>query len=485
MAFIENIKLVAILESGPDGTEREIQLPLDPTMISTYRHNQAVYISLRQNSDMPTLDRAEIKAVTILKASAVTLNNGSALTDALPPSSRIIITSGSLRYRTAHYSGYLFRSSRINDDLVGYSGYEDEDETVRIATPLSRSEMRNPREEDKELANSLQDHLNDNLEYYHRAIWMNMSPERRFMFLDGIQVVDYSERATYPEGVVRSVASVVENRVIGVAGNSLVVPVAPGFRLDPNIRGQEVDLFALYKPPTPLEPTNISIPTKGIFAEAVTGQCNSCEKIDDTRFWRWSEEPLPDDPTAIQPIGTGSRDGDTGDLTAKDFAQPMILQQNAPALPDPQGLSSLSQLLGTSSFKDITGLDANQRNALQALTSSLQAAQAFGTEAAKLAALGQVLNSKMPQVEKDKLAKEISKSISKGSASKLIDNLDTFARVTDMENRGEISKPDADRIKQSVTDNIVRGSQTVADSPGVRKLLEKSRRKSKINSADQ
>ena len=33
----------------------------------------------------------------------------------------------------------------------------------------------------------------------------------------------------------RSVASVVENRLIGIAGNSLIMPVAPGNQLDPTI----------------------------------------------------------------------------------------------------------------------------------------------------------------------------------------------------------------------------------------------------------
>lgn len=71
------------------------------------------------------------------------------------------------------------------------------------------------------------------------------------MLLDGIRVTDYSEIDEYPEGMVRSVASVVENRIIGIVGKSLVMPVAPGFRLDPNVRGQDIDLLSLYRPPAP------------------------------------------------------------------------------------------------------------------------------------------------------------------------------------------------------------------------------------------
>jgi hypothetical protein len=60
--------------------------------------------------------------------------------------------------------------------------------------------------------------------------------------------------------------------------------------------------------------------------------------------------------------------------------------QNAPAAPAPQGLAAALQLLGNPNvFKDITGLEGNQRNAIEALKSSLEAAQQFGSEAADVA----------------------------------------------------------------------------------------------------
>jgi hypothetical protein len=89
---------------------------------------------------------------------------------------------------------------------------------------LSRQELRRPREEDKEYANSLLKHLNDHLEHYHRAIWVSMDAQRRYMLLDGFIA---------PNSGGRSVASVVENRMVGIIGNCLVMPVARGFHLDP------------------------------------------------------------------------------------------------------------------------------------------------------------------------------------------------------------------------------------------------------------
>ena len=106
-----------------------------------------------------------------------------------------------------------------------------------------------------------------------------MDPNRRYLLLDGVIA---------PDAGGRSVASVVENRVIGVVGNSLVMPVAPGQKLDPTYEFADAtprDLRHLYAS-DPVPPMRISLPTPGVYAEAVPGSCNACEMIDDTRFWR-------------------------------------------------------------------------------------------------------------------------------------------------------------------------------------------------------
>ncbi len=72
---------------------------------------------------------------------------------------------------------------------------------------------------DHPLSAELIEHLNANLEYYHHAIWWTMDPNRRFMLLDGYEA---------PNVGGRSVASVVDNSLIGIVGNSLVMPVALG-----------------------------------------------------------------------------------------------------------------------------------------------------------------------------------------------------------------------------------------------------------------
>ncbi|KTC82986.1 papain-like cysteine protease family protein [Legionella brunensis] len=289
-------------------------------------------------------------------------------TNVLPDFSSIIVTSGFIRYKTSHYEGFLCRFQSIYDDLSPSDG------ATLYAGPTI-DELRDPRKDDIALVNNLIDHLNDNLEYYHKAIWLNMSPERRFLLLDGIILPG--------KGLGRSLASLVENELIGIVGNSLVFPVAQGLNLDPNFGTS--DSLTDYYMVSAGDPINVSVPTKGVYAEAMIGSCNSCEEKDESRFWRWEESPIPDSPTAINPISTDSRRAEPGNLQPTAFPNPMVNIQNAPNAPDPTGLGATLSLLGKAdSFRDITGLTQNQTNALEALKASYDATKTFGQEAAKL-----------------------------------------------------------------------------------------------------
>ncbi|HRI34381.1 MAG TPA: hypothetical protein PLD02_11555, partial [Saprospiraceae bacterium] len=69
----------------------------------------------------------------------------------------------------------------------------------------------------------------------------------------------------------------------------------------------------------------------------------------------------------------------------QQLPNPIVNIQNAPGAPDPSGLAATLGLLGQSNaFKDTTGLEGNQRNAMQAFQSSLDAAQGFAQGAANL-----------------------------------------------------------------------------------------------------
>jgi len=355
--FVQQLEFYLV---HPDGSEVG-PLPVDATLVSRYAPDTPLHVTLRLAADLPPVRRADIRAVRIFPKAA------------LPAESKVLVHSGSMRYRTAHLSHHLFRDARILNDLR-----TDQPDACRVATPTDRVERRNPREEDRELARQLLAHLNEHIEYYHKAIWWEMDPDRRYMLLDGFVA---------PNSGGRSVASVVENRLLGIVGNCLVLPVARGFHLDPTFKADPGDpelLLRHYQPTTPIPPVQVSVPTRGVFAEAVMGQCNSCETIDDTRFWRWHEAPI-DEPTDIQPVSTESRRSDVPDVRPSAMPAPLIAMQNAPAAPDPTGLAVAAQLLGNPNlFRDITGLAANQQNALAAFQSSLEAAKFFAQEGGKL-----------------------------------------------------------------------------------------------------
>lgn len=362
-----------LLDAFTIETDKGVDLKLDLTLLTTFRQNTLQRISIRQSAQTPAhIPREQINAINI----RLDLNK---VQDSLARQSleqfqnkymKIRLRSGSLRYRTDNMAGTLFSGNIDNDIFAKGDG-------AYMPTPLTRDELRNPRGEDVNAANNLIHHLNENLEHYHKCLFFDMTPERRFMLLDGIVAPGKANG--------RSVASVVENRVIGVAGNSLVMPVAPGYQLDPTI-DETFDLFAQYYHEEP-EPMRISIPTKGIYAEAVMGKCNSCEEKDESRFWRWEESPIPDSPnTQILPLNTDTRRADPGNLQPKDFPAPSVNIQNAPNVPDPTGMQNMMQLLGKGdAFRDAMGLNQNQLNALATYQKNMDTAQSFGKEAAELA----------------------------------------------------------------------------------------------------
>jgi acetyl esterase/lipase len=348
-----------------DGSEFEV--PLDATLVSRYAEGIPLYVTLRPRGELPAIPREQISQfkITLASFNAPILGD----VDVLPIDAQVIVNTAKARYETEHKTFLLFNESRVLNDLSG-------GDPVYLPTPVSWSETRNPRDEDRRLADRLLDHLNNALEFYHQAIWGWFDPERRFMLLDSILVPGLNGK---------SVASVVENRVIGIAGNSLIMPVAPGIRLDPRVNneseGDLIDLYAVDNPP----PMRVSVPTRGVYAEAILGDCNSCEEIDDSRYWRWTDAGMLE-PPEIAPVDTGTRTDGEDDLTPTPLPKPLVSIQNAPELPTPTGLGEVFKLLAKGdTFTDITGLEGTQKNARAAFDAALSTASAMATQAAGLA----------------------------------------------------------------------------------------------------
>jgi competence ComEA-like helix-hairpin-helix protein len=185
--FVQHLQFFAV-----DAGNGRTRLPVDTTLVTDFVNDRPLYVSLRLSGALPPVARKNVAYLEISDISGI-LNLP--FLQILPAGSKVLVHSGSLRYRTRHSSGHLFRDARIMNDLMG-------GDVVRIHTPLDREELRNPREEDKELMRRLLDHLNEQIERYHHHLWQSFSDAKRYMLLDGFLA---------PNAGGRSVASVVEN----------------------------------------------------------------------------------------------------------------------------------------------------------------------------------------------------------------------------------------------------------------------------------
>jgi len=339
--FIDTMEIDAISDNG-----RVEKLDLDLTMLSNYRKGYPIKVTI-STKNKQNINRKQIKYIRFR-----------ANTD-VKPSSKIILRSAYLHYKTKHLNEYILRKDRVNNDIINSIEENGNTKTdaALIYTPLLDREDRNPRKEDKESATALINFLNEHLEMSHKIIWSSMDSSRLFGLLDGYLA---------PNSGGKSVASVVENKIMGIVGNNLVLKVVPGERLDPLFKN--INLYEHYTTTTKPEPFRISIPTKGVYVESVMGSCVSCEEIDDTRHWRFEDVPCGTKPVAINPISTDSRKSPAPNLEAKNLPTNIIHMQNTPSAPDPTGLGSMYNLLSKSGiFTDMTGLSGTQANAIKAL----------------------------------------------------------------------------------------------------------------------
>jgi len=389
--FCDRLTLTLLIDRGGAAPAEEPAV-CDFTMVSDYYPGREHLVSFRVVS-LPAapFTRAQLKGIRI----------GTTL-EGLAPGSRTILRYAQVNYRNDYRNFALVSGRRLRDDI-------DVGDPAFISTrSLSRGEEFDPRANDLRLRDGLIKHLNEFIEHYHHVIWWRMDPCRRFMLLDGFIA---------PHSGNRSVATVTENRLLDIIGNSLVLPVAPGFHLDPNVttkkEDEPIDLLEAYRPKIPFPPKRISIPTRGVHAEAILGECNSCEKVDDTRFWDWASEPTGDEPPEILTTSTSTRRQTPADTTPSTLATPIVAIQNAPAAPDPSGLTGVAALLGQMNlFKDVTGLEGNQANAIGAFQRALQTANFFG----KLAAGG--AKAAHANRQGDRVLQKLKESESSGLISK-------------------------------------------------------------------
>jgi hypothetical protein len=269
-----------------------------------------------------------------------------------------------------------------------------------VVAPLSR-------QSDTVREQLLLSHLNGNIGYYNRAIWLLQDPVERRILL---------EELLFGTGL----ADLVDAMPVAVSGRYVAFPLddprLENVLLQPAVQealgrlGLPQDLLndiwnraVEMAPNEPKKPeprvSYVSLPARGLFAEAQLGHCNSCEVRDVTRFWKWDESPCQKAPE-IQQITPGPKGQPPTIPQPASLPNPIIQVMQAPAAPDPVGLASALKVLGTPNiFRDMSGLDEVSK-LLEKLSSgavtSLQEAQKVAKEA------------------QDKLAEEKTKAASVG-----------------------------------------------------------------------
>jgi outer membrane protein OmpA-like peptidoglycan-associated protein len=216
-------------------------------------------------------------------------------------------------------------------------------------------------------------HLQENALYYSQVIWKNMS---------GPALVALLESSGYTfQG--QPITEVIDPTPFAVTGNYVAyrfyneddeqwekfLDSHPDLRYNKEYYDQR-KIDKIYR-----QEEYVPVPSGGVWAEAVLGRFNSAEKLDITRFWNWQDSPIPITAPEIAPLQAKTPTADQPSLTASQLGQPVINLVNAPALPDPTGMSAvLNSISNGAMFRDMSHAAETLAAANAALASGFTAA---------------------------------------------------------------------------------------------------------------
>ena len=128
---------------------------------------------------------------------------------------------------------------------------------------------------------------------------------------------------------------------------------------------------------------SVSVPTGGVFGEAVLGESNAAEKIDLSRFWNWTDSLPPIRPAEIAALGV-TDEPSLRAPTPVTMPKP-TLNFNDVVFPDSESrLASVSKTLSDPDvFRDLSGQEATAALARSSLELSAQGASKAGEIAGK------------------------------------------------------------------------------------------------------
>lgn len=351
--WVNSLKLRA---SGAD-------LQADFTLATRYEFNRTIRVDFSvPASEAAKLDRQRLVDMVVQA------------TTGLPAGSVAKVTRLSMRYGTAGFQRTIDGISGVGDLLEPATAVPDPG--ADVVCPLDAWDQVDERAAMRHGVSELLEHLNEHVEFYHKAVWWSMDRDRLLMLLDGFYVPGTSNV---------SLASVVDREPVAIIGNSLVYRVGGGAFLGyGNIR-TPAELYALYAGREPAQdPLLLSLPTDGLYAQTIMDECLALEEHHGSVDWVLDDaEP---ELGTLDPSLLGSRRADVGStLAPTPMGGTIINLQNAPDAPPPTGLAGvLGAVTSANAFRDMAGLAGTQANAAAALQAAAGLATSFGNQAAAL-----------------------------------------------------------------------------------------------------
>lgn len=344
----------------------------DFTLASSYRFGGTVRVDFTVPVD-GRFNREDLQQVTVRSD------------DPLPVGSTADLVRARFHYYTEHFDNAVEAAQTTNDLIASDTGLPDPSGAV-CRFGLTAWERQDLRRVIEDAVDQLLVHLNANLVYYHKVIWWLMDRDELFMLLDGF-IAPYGrrlEKGVWVEDRGRSVASVVERDPLCIVGNSLVFRVGAGVFLGIDGHQSPSALHNYYfdgqfRP----QPLRVSLPTEGLYAQAIMDPCEACEEHYGSTDWVLAQDEPELEALADQ---LGTRRAAPEGTTPSAMPDTLINLQNAPAAPDPTGLAGILQAVTNGqAFRDMAGLAGTQANAMGALNQASALASSFGQMAVDFA----------------------------------------------------------------------------------------------------
>jgi hypothetical protein len=234
-------------------------------------------------------------------------------------------------------------------------------------------------------------HVLSNATRYSKAVWMSLLPEERAIMLERYTIGVPNGGFQDPTQEV-PLLNCVANEVLGYFGNSAVMPffVPEEVARDLKITTRQIQeaIYKFHRQGFLAPRSSITLPAHGTLGEAVLGDCDSCEKIDLTRFWNWQDSPAD---AAGDPSAAGFKGDTLTGVTGPSALTTPPVNQNLLTIggPAPLGPDLASQLVSKAPqltpFADMTGLTQLQKaldTSTQASSAGLKESMATGQEMA-------------------------------------------------------------------------------------------------------